>query len=64
MSIRTFFVTIAIASFVAIAQPSAQRHEGKLVMSGTAEGLWVEIYDNSGQCWWTVYLFRGTELLW
>jgi len=46
VSVRTLFVCLLIAISSAAAQPAMTRHECKLVTNGSADTLWVELYDN------------------
>ena len=48
MSIRTLLVCGLVCSLLAPAQSGLGRFEGKVVMEGSADGMWVEIYDNTG----------------
>lgn len=48
MSFRIRFVSFLILTGMAAAQSAASRHEGKLLTDGSADTLWVELYDYSG----------------
>lgn len=45
MSRRTLFVYLLVASATFAAQSSASRQEGKLITSGSADSLWIELYE-------------------
>ncbi|MFN0104753.1 MAG: tetratricopeptide repeat protein [Bryobacteraceae bacterium] len=48
MPVRTLFVCLLIAIPSAAAQSALMRHEGKLITAGSADALWVELYDHPG----------------
>ncbi len=47
MSSRTLLVSLLVAAVLA-AQGSASRFEGKVIVEGSADTLWVELYENAG----------------
>ncbi len=49
MSVRTLFVYLFAAFATFAAQSSLSRQEGKLITSGSADSLWVEIYESPGR---------------